>query len=334
MCKISVLMPVHNAEKYLAEAIGSIIQQTYSDWELVIINDGSTDSSKKIIQSFNDPRIKYHLNEHNLGLIKTLNRGIDLCQGEYIARMDSDDIAHPNRLHEQLKVMEANPELILCGTNAVVIDEIGNETGKIINPSNDAMLQISLLFTNPFIHPSTMIRRDKLEEDRFDPEAIHVEDFDLWTKLASKGHLANINQPLLKYRWHKTNVSVKYSEFQEGMKDKIIRQQIVNQLDINPTQRELKAHRLTFNLYKYGERLEISADKANNITTWFKKLSERNRKLRRYPQADFDAFLWSRWIVLCISLKKKTKIFFPDFIKVKPTTILKTLKLAIYLSRK
>lgn len=334
MCKISVLMPVYNAEKYLAEAIDSIIKQTYTDWELILINDGSTDGSEKIIEHYQDPRIKYHKNEQNLGLIRTLNKGIDLCQGKYIARMDADDIAFPERLNQQVGLMDAKSELILCGTNAIVIDEKGNETGKIVNPSSDTLLQISLLFTNPFIHPSIMIRKEKLGVNRFEAEALHVEDFDFWIRLSSKGQLANVNQPLLKYRWHETNVSVKNAEFQEGMKDKIIRQQITAQLETKPSPRELKAHRLTFSLYKYGKKIKVSADRAEHVVKWFKKLSEQNRKLGRYPQTDFDAFLWSRWMVLCIALNKKSKIFYPSFIKKTPKTIIKTFKLALYLSRK
>lgn len=334
MSKVSVLMPVYNAERYLAEAIDSIIKQTYTDWELIIINDGSIDGSEQIIKNFKDPRIKYHENKQNLGLIETLNKGIDLCRSEYIARMDADDIALPERLSQQVKLMDAQPNIILCGTNAVVINEKGYETGKIMNPSSNPLLQISLLFTNPFIHPSIMIRKDKMGNERFDSDALHVEDFDFWIRLSKKGELANINQNLLKYRWHESNVSVKNAEFQEGMKDKIIRHQITSQLEIKPNPREFKAHRLTFSLYKYGRKIKVSPDRADHVVKWFKKLSEQNRKLRKYPQTDFDAFLWSRWMVLCVALKRKSKIFFPNFIKKTPKTIYKTFKIALYLSRK
>lgn len=327
-------MPVYNAERYLAEAIDSIIGQSFTNWELVVINDGSTDNSEKIIQSFNDPRIKYYKNEQNIQLIETLNRGIALCSGKYIARMDADDIAHPHRLKKQVEAMEADSRLTLCGTNAVVIDENGNETGKIVNPGNNSFLQISLLFTNPFIHPSMMIRRDRLGDDRFNAEALHVEDFELWTRLANRGRLANINRPLLKYRWHSSNVSVAHAKRQNEMKERIIGAQLDKQLNIAATDQEISIHRLTFNLYEFGKKKNISADKATEVARWFRKLSGQNRKLRRFSPSDFEAFLWCRWIVLCVCFNKKSKVFFPDFVRFTPAVIFKTLKLVLYLSRK
>lgn len=334
MCKVSVLMPVYNAEKYLAEAINSIISQTYRDWELVIINDGSTDSSLSIINSFSDSRIKVINNETNLGLIKTLNKGIGLCNGEYIARMDADDISMPNRLALQVDFLDSNEEYILCGTNADVIDSHGKITGKIINPTKNILLQISLLFTNPFIHPSMMICRDILTVNFFDENAIYVEDYELWTRLADLGQIANLELPLLQYRWHETNVSVKHSEIQEATKNKIISSQLAK-LDISPTEQELYWHRATFKIYSLGKETSIRDQNIfEEVNNWFSKLKTQNLKLSLYPHADFEAFLWSRWIVLSISQKKVVKACFPQFITFYPRTIIKVLQLLIYLRKK
>ena len=114
--QVTVLMPVYNAEQYLREAIGSILHQTFTDFEFIIINDGSTDRSEEIIKSYTDTRIRYYKNESNLKLIATLNKGFDLAGGKYIARMDADDISLPNRLQLQFELMEKNPEVGLCGT--------------------------------------------------------------------------------------------------------------------------------------------------------------------------------------------------------------------------
>ncbi len=334
MCKVSVLMPVYNAEKYLAEAINSIISQTFRDWELLIINDGSTDSSLSIINSFTDSRIRVINNETNLGLIKTLNKGIGLCKGQYIARMDADDISMPNRLALQVDFMDRNEDYILCGTNADVINSDGKITGKIVNPTKNILLQISLLFTNPFIHPSMMIRRDILMANFFDENAIHVEDYELWTRLADQGQVANLELPLLQYRWHETNVSVKHSEIQEAAKNKIISKQLAK-LDICPTEQELYWHRTTFQIYSLGK--ETSTQNQNifeEVNNWFSTLKKQNRKLSLYPQADFEAFLWSRWIVLSVSQKKVIKVCFPKFITFSLRTIIKVLQLLIYLRKK
>lgn len=333
MCKVSVLMPVYNAEKYLAEAIDSIISQTFKDWELLIINDGSTDSSKSIIETYTDARIHYIENDTNLGLIETLNKGIQLCKGEYIARMDSDDVALPERLALQVQFMDNNHDYVLCGTNAIVIDSAGQATGKVVNPSNNTFLQISLLFTNPFIHPSIIMRKKALANNLFDKKWIYVEDFELWTRLANRGKVANLEQTLLKYRWHNSNVSNIYSEIQEDFKNRIIKQQL-EKLDIKASDQDIALHRLTFKLYSLGQKNEIGVDQYEKIGDWFRKLKEQNRSKLIYPLSEFDAFLWSRWIVLCISQGTIWKALFPRFISFSPAVIYRTLQLIAYLRKK
>ncbi len=128
--KVTVLMPVYNAEKYLKTAIESILKQTFSDFELLIINDGSTDGSEEIIRSFNDKRIRLFNNEQNLGIIKTLNKGLNLAKGEYIIRMDADDISLPDRLELQVKYMEENPGIGISGTQARIFGDTKKFTIK------------------------------------------------------------------------------------------------------------------------------------------------------------------------------------------------------------
>lgn len=333
MCKVSILIPVFNAEKYLAEAIDSIITQTFQDWELLIINDGSTDSSKTIIETYTDPRIRHIENERNLGLIRTLNKGILLCNGQYIARMDADDISMPKRLAEQVQFMDNNIEYVLCGANAIVIDSKGTETGKIINPSSNSLLQISLLFTNPFIHPSILVRKEVMKDNLFDKEWLHVEDYELWTRLATTGKMTNIKQPLLKYRWHDSNVSNIYSEVQEHSKNKIIKLQL-EKLSIIPTEKDLELHRVTFNLYTLGQKNKINTKQFKEINEWFAKLREQNKLKQVYSQSDLEAFLWSRWIVLCISQGAIGKVFLPRFISFTPNVVYKTMQLIAYLRKK
>lgn len=335
MCKVSVLMPVYNAEKYLAEAIDSIICQTFVDWELLIINDGSTDSSKSIIETYPDTRIRYVENEKNLGLIETLNKGIQLCRGEYIARMDSDDIATPDRLEKQALFMDKHLEYVMCGSNATVIDDNGKITGRIINPSSNVLLQISLLFTNPFVHPSMMVRKEVLENDSFDSKWLHIEDFELWTRLASKGKIANLEESLLKYRWHNSNISTKYADIQEQSKNEIIKHQL-EKLNIQASDKDLELHRLTFRLYSLGcKKSKLPPSRYKDVSRWFARLRRQNRKMKYFPQEDFEAYLWSRWIVLCISQREILRMgFIHNFASHTIPVVFKMLKLIAYLIKK
>lgn len=327
-------MPVFNAEKYLQEAIDSIIQQSFTDWELIIINDGSSDSSEDIIKSYTDTRIKYYQNEKNTGLISTLNKGIDLCQGEYIARMDADDISEKERFNIQITFLKENKEYAMCGSYAKVIDENNNQIGKILNLSTNNYLQINLLFSVPFIHPSIMIRSDVLKKNYFNSEYKHAEDYELWCRIANSYKVANIPKFLLKYRWHTTNVSVTNAEIQENIKNRIIFQQLQN-IKLQPSEKELLLHKVSFQ--QFDSKTEISKKAFEDfleLDIWFKKIIEANKKLPRYNESSLIAFLWSRWIVLCISQKKYGKALAPQFTRYSFSIISKLLNLLLFLKNK
>jgi glycosyltransferase involved in cell wall biosynthesis len=203
---LTVLMPVYNAEGFLKSAIESILNQTYTDFEFLIINDGSTDNSGKIISSFNDKRIIHLSNEKNLGLIKTLNKGIKLAKGKYIARMDNDDISMPDRLSKQIAFLDRHPEISLVTANIQLIDEEGNDVGiwqEDIQTKTEKQIKALLPYTNCIAHPSIVIRTDIAKEFLYDEKQINNEDWDLWMRLASAGYkIAKINESLLKYRLH------------------------------------------------------------------------------------------------------------------------------------
>jgi glycosyltransferase involved in cell wall biosynthesis len=204
---ISVLMPVFNTDKYVHQSIQSILNQSFEDFEFIIINDGSTDDSLKIIQSFQDKRIRIIQNEKNLGLIKTLNKGIDLAKGKYIARIDADDIAHPERLAKQFDFLEKNPNYALVGTQAKFIfgDKLSNSKFK-METESDLLVTLSL-FNSPFIHPSVMIRTAILKEFYYDEDFTTAEDYELWTRILRKYPCANLDESLLSYRLHDNNIS-------------------------------------------------------------------------------------------------------------------------------
>jgi glycosyltransferase involved in cell wall biosynthesis len=212
---ISVLLPVYNAEKYLNEAINSILFQTFTNFELIIINDGSSDRSEEIIFSFSDDRINYIKNETNLGLIETLNKGISLSKGKYLARMDNDDISMPERLEKQVAFMESNPEVGVLGTSFYNINKFGEIESKTIFPVSHSLLCWSLCFFSPIAHPTVMFRRDVvINANGYNLEMLHCEDYDLWHRLSNKTRLANLPELLFKLRKHETNSSLIFSEIQ------------------------------------------------------------------------------------------------------------------------
>ena len=204
--KVTVLMPVYNGEKYLREAIDSILSQTFTDFEFLIINDGSTDRSVEFIKSYPDPRIRLVHNETNLGLIPSLNKGVDLSQGEYIARMDCDDISLPQRLEKQVNFMDTHREVGVCGTWAKVIDINNNVVRNYKTPAGDMAGKLCW-WPSVFVHPTCMMRRELLKMIRYSSDYPHAEDYDLWLRLCNKTGFFNLNQFLLLYRVHAENVT-------------------------------------------------------------------------------------------------------------------------------
>lgn len=208
--KITVLMPVYNGERYLHESIESILTQTFTDFEFLIINDGSTDRSIDIIQTYHDPRIKLISNDKNMKLIATLNKGLKLAQGKYIARMDCDDISLPTRLEKQFLFMERNTNIGVCGS---WIQLLGIGEGHIEKyPTDSDDIQASLLFYCAIAHPTVMIRTEMLRKHNleYDSKHLHAEDYGLWKRCSTLFPLANIPEVLLKYRIWNESVSNRF----------------------------------------------------------------------------------------------------------------------------
>lgn len=329
-------MPVYNASAYLQKAVESIVYQTFTNWELILINDGSTDKSGEICKRFDDRRIRYIEHDENKKLIATLNEGIDLCKGQYIARMDADDVAMPDRLAKQVAFLDKHSDYILVGSNALVIDKNDKVVGQVINPESDELLQVSLLFTSPFVHPSIMIRTDVLQQNKYSTDFIHSEDMELWMRIAKQGKLANLRDKLLKYRLHDVNVSVQYNQQQQANSLQLLHQSL-QKLDITPTDEELKLHKLSFELYSHTnqsgqcnnwERTSV------NLCNWFLSLTERNKTKKIYNNCVFQAFLWSRWTVYCLFYKKYAKALFPAFVSISPCVLYYYICLLWYLKQK
>jgi len=229
---ISVLLPVYNGARYVHESVESILGQSFADFELIVINDGSSDATPAIVSKFRDPRIRLIHNEHNLGLAPSLNRGIAAVKGDYIARQDADDIALPHRLRTQIEFLRSHPAIAMVGSWALLIDDQGREQGVCdYPPIADIDIKWSLLFSNPFIHGSVMMRRDvvdKIGGYTKDPVIFRafVEDYDLWSRINRVARSANIPEPLEKYRVNPSGASARTHSEQQRQAEEISKRNI------------------------------------------------------------------------------------------------------------
>ncbi|NNU34510.1 glycosyltransferase [Mucilaginibacter sp. S1162] len=206
---ITVLMPAYNAAKYIAEAITSVLQQTYTDFELLIVNDGSTDETVAIIDSFKDDRIVL-ISQSNKGVAAALNTGLAHARAPYIARFDADDVCYPYRLEKQVRFLQDNPEYILVGSEAKYILENGEFLFDFhcIAYSHEQIID-KLYFYCPFVHPAVMYKKQAvIDAGGYPTHAHNFEDYLLWANLAGSGRLCNLTEPLIKYRLNSSSVTI------------------------------------------------------------------------------------------------------------------------------
>ncbi|MCK5642227.1 MAG: glycosyltransferase [Gammaproteobacteria bacterium] len=217
---VTVLMSVYNGERYLSECIDSILNQSFTNFEFLIINDGSNDSTVKIINSYNDPRIRLVHNKKNIGLTKSLNKGIKLVRGKYIARMDGDDISLPHRLEIQLKCFDADHSLTLCAGRMRVVDQNGHITGITYPTVSDKLLcwhllSWHLLFGNQIPHGSVMVKKEALIKiGGYAEWAYTTQDYELWSRMCLKYKMIVIPTTLIHWRQHRSGITQNYSEEQ------------------------------------------------------------------------------------------------------------------------
>lgn len=290
--KVSVLLPVYNCEKYINESVDSILNQTFTDFELIIIDDKSTDNTLNLIKKYNDNRIIVFEKNQNSGYTNSLNYGISIAKGEFIARMDADDISLPTRFEEQIEFLESNPEFILCGSWLQVIG-----TSRIIKkPENHQEILIHLLYSNPIGHPSVMLKKEVLYKFKYDINKEPAEDYDLWTKLIWHGKMYNIQKPLLLYRKHDSQISTTKSIIQ-------MQRYLYSRIELFKS--------LKYDSEKYSDKLLYSffsldvSIKRNNfvdILNWLDCIKIKNNSLKIFPKKEFENTLE---LLLNLFLKKK-----------------------------
>lgn len=289
---VTVLLPVYNAELYIAEAVESILRQTFRDFELLVMNDGSKDKSSEIIRSFKDERVRLVENESNLRLIATLNKGIKLAKGKYIARMDADDVSLPDRLQKQVSFMQAHPEVGVCGT---WFESLGAPRKVVKYPEGDAAIRIMMLYQTPFCHPSVIVRKEVLEKNDilFSPDFIHGEDYEMWIRLSPHTRFANIPEVLLQYRLHENSVSASNQSVQQEKTYNVIR------LAFKKAGMQISNEEIT--LFRQVIYAQFKADKhfITEAERLLSQLVKANEQTKFLPEDELRRVVAEKWFHLC-----------------------------------
>lgn len=296
---LTVLMPIYNGERYLRSALESILAQTFTDFELLIIDDGSTDSSRAICDSYCDSRMRIVTNERNLGLIATLNRGLDLARGEFVARMDCDDISFPRRLERQIEFMERHPEVGISGTWYEIVSDHGRRT--ITRPTEDRILRFFLVFDNMFLHSSMILRKRFLDSNslRYDPKFRYAEDYEFWVRCSEYTRIANLPEVLVLYRQHSENTSTRFRKEQRRTVGCVRRQQL-QLLGMMLANDEVDLHNAIVDLAFYGDLSELGRAKL-----WLERLFAMGSREFGAPEKSIIPFLSRCWYGACAKSANK-----------------------------
>lgn len=280
---ISVVMPNYNTPlPFLEEAVNSILTQTYSNFEFIIVDDCSTDESYAFLQSLTDPRIHLIRNEENMGITVSLNKGFCLAKGAYIARMDSDDISYPTRFERQLAFMTENPDVIVCGTFVETIGDTHSKRCKHI--PDQKVYQCSVLFGNVYgiVHPTAFFRTSELRKNhiRYDENIKTAQDYAMWATCCYYGQIANVEEILLKYRIHKSQISSTKKDVQKRCAMYTQKLQLKH-LFPQITDETVEIH------YQYCISHHVTPD----MRRWFQEILNANARERYVDQSVLNSFI-------------------------------------------
>jgi glycosyltransferase involved in cell wall biosynthesis len=291
--KISVIMPVYKNGKYLKSAIDSILDQTFKNFEFIIIEDKSdSDECKNIINSYNDPRIKYILNETKKGIAESLNQGILLSRGDYIARMDSDDISLPKRFENQYEFMEKNKDVSISGTFYKTIGHGESYTSKLLSDSEDIKAQ--LLFNSGVAHPTVIMRKSFLiKNNLFYRNQYIEEDYDLWTRISETGKITNIKHVLLYYRLHESNLMIQNKANKKSTVNEIRKRQL-EKLGLQPQESDMFVHNSIICPSEIAIEQFLLEHK-----NWLEIIMKKNDSCKIYSSKSLKKILYMRWYNIC-----------------------------------
>lgn len=284
--KITVVMAVYNGAKYIRESIQCVLEQTFTDFELLILNDGSTDNSMEVVAEFKDPRIRILHNEKNSGILFTRNRGLQEAFGKYVAVLDCDDLCSPNRLELQFQYLEANSDVAVCGTWGIMIDENNTVFGHQIMPEiHKDRVAIQMLFTNQFIHSSVVYHKDIALKVGGYTAVNGCEDYGLFSRISIEHKMANLPEFLTKYREHSQGISkTKVDSIRVG--EKQILDFLYQRFAINEELLEVPF------AYIKNEYLELQPEQIN---TYFTTMLAQNKTKKIFQESDFQAVFFEKW---------------------------------------
>lgn len=288
MISISVVMPTYNTPvAFLEEAVGSILSQTFSDFEFIIIDDGSTDDSRFYLENLQDERIRLIQNPENFGITKSLNIGFKAAKGKYIARMDSDDISLPTRFEKQFAFMERHSDVIACGTNAVIFGAFSQKSIKRITDMET--FRIEALFTNPGpLHSSAFFNRDLLSRYQisYNENLVYAQDYGLWVEIAKYGKVCILDEVLLKRRIHTRQISAAHREEQLEC-DLITQRKLLQELLGDISEDELRLH------YKYSSWYSGDVSMNEEMLQWYQRLIKANDRKGIYNKLRFRRYVYN-----------------------------------------
>ena len=292
---ISIVIPVYNSQKYLKETINSVIKQTFTHWELLIIDGGSTDNTASIVHSYTDTRIKYIPTKKYLDIVDATNKGIHSASGKYIALLDSDNIMHKNRLLLQYLFLEKNQDISLVGSWVQKIDQNSTFTHHIFRPYiSYELIRIKLLFGNCISQPSVMIRKSVIQKYKYRSLYKEASDYDLWTRICSKYRIANMPKVLTYYRVHDSNRSTQYDVKKSYifLDKKIIKNQFTK-IEFHLSNSELEKQ---FGLEK---KQSFSQNSLKEYEKWLIKLYIFNLENKKFDIKMFNYIIHSYWFRIC-----------------------------------
>lgn len=291
---VSVVMPVYGVERYVADAVRSVLAQTMSDFELVVVDDCTPDDSIHIVRGFDDPRIRVVRHGSNQGLAEARNTGVANARGHFVALLDSDDISPPQRLETQLAAFEREPALIACGGAMQCIDSDGRPQGKphLAEPEPDR-IGPTLLLRNCFFVSSMVFRHQALAELGYRTDFKMAEDFELMVRASRLGRLRNLTDLLLHYRTHATSMTSTKPQLMDECRRRIAIDQL-QRFGIDPTTAELDTH-----MRAAYPRAGVTREQVCAVFDWLKRLSLLNLDLQVHPAGKFDDVLASSWFEVC-----------------------------------
>ena len=290
--KITVFMAAYNSENYISDSIKSILDQSFSDFELLIINDGSTDLTVDIIEKFNDPRIRLVHNDKNRGLTYTRNVALTEALGEYIAILDSDDIAIKNRLELQYNFFQQHPEYALCGGHGIYINQLAQpaDNSDLTVPTGAEKIKMTLFFENTFVNSSVMFKTSIYQELNGYQEYAPAEDYELSIRIAEKYPVWNLDKILVKYRKHENNISTLENETAK-LKLKAIKRMQISSLGISDSQ---NLGDILFSILIW----DYKSYQFSDYHRLFSQIKSANRKLGKYPIKEFERILFEKWFTV------------------------------------